>query len=388
MGILKSNINYWDIKNKTIFLRADLNVKIINGKIFNDFKLKSILPTLDLLISKNAKIILATHLGRPEKNGSEKSTQILEKYFKDLNYNIIFENSLDKQKIDNILSNYSIVLLENLRFYPEEKEPNQEFAQKLKCLSDFYINDAFGVCHRNNTSVTLLPKLFNKNNKSIGLLIEKELINLNKLKENPTRPLTLILGGGKIKDKLKLVESLMHIADKIILCPGLVFTYLWSQNYKICKSQVDPDLIQYCINLNKLAAQNNIKIITPIDFIVADSINLENLRYKKLEEVKEEDFGVTIGNRSLKIFKPEIEDSKSIFFNCATGFFEEPKTLGSLKELLNTVSHSNAFKVVGGGESVAAVELFAIHKIDFCSTGGGATLAYLADQPMPGLEFI
>ena len=394
---MKSKLEKFDLINKTVFLRADLNVPIvkegvgedIDRKILSDYKIQALRPTLDLILKKQGRIVLATHLARPEKEKAAYSTEIIFKYLKNLGYKISFEKSIDKNLISNALKTSQIVLLENLRFWPEEKANNIEFAQKLKELAEYYVNDAFGVLHRSDTSITLLPSLYESNKKTIGLLIEKELFELSKIKDNPARPLTLILGGGKVKDKLVLIEGLMQKIDSVILCPALVFTVLKAQGFEIGSSLIDPNLLIYANKLIKIAKDNNVKLIFPDDFLVSCKSMNGDLSYKNLTDLKDSDFGISIGPKSLTNFEHEIINAKTIFFNCAMGFFERPETLEPLGKLLEIMSKSKSYTVIGGGDSVAAVQYFGLeNQINFLSTGGGATLEFLSGKILPGLKYL
>ncbi len=399
---IKSKLKDFNLENKTVFLRADLNVTIIKNpdgsrKIFSDYKIQAIRPTIDLILSKKGRIVLATHMGRPKKQEPEYSTQIISEYLAQLGYKIGFENfknSLDKNIISKKLESVDIVLLENLRFWPEETSntiDSKEFAKKLYNLAEFYVNDAFGALHRENSSVTQLAQIYPENRKTIGLLVEKELRELTKLKDNPARPLTLILGGGKVKDKLVLIESLIEKIDTVILCPALVFTILRSQGFEVGSSLVEPNLLDYSKKLLNIAKNKNLKLVFPEDYLVGTgTVNkFEKLQYKNISSFNSSDFGISIGPKSVDIFKDLINNSKTIFFNCAMGFFDKPETLESTQKLLNIIGQSKTYSIVGGGDSVAAVQYFGLEKnIDFLSTGGGATLEFLAGKDLPGLKYL
>lgn len=393
-----SRILGWFLNNKKVFLRVDLNVKVINKKITDDFKLNSILPTLDLLLEKKAVIILAAHLGRPKDEESDLSTEVFIDWFKNKNYKITFAKNLEiAHNLVNIAESGEIILLENLRFFKAETEPDIEFAQILKSLAEFYVNDAFGVLHRNNTSVTLLPMLYQENKKSIGLLIEKELKHLSKLRDNPERPFLLILGGAKIKTKLPVLENLANKIDILFLCPAIVFTFLKAQNISVGNSLVDDSQLTEAKKILDKYKELKIGVVEPADFLVSHSpeqqqnkLNLESeLFYTQSQEIPSGDFGISFGPKTLEIFKEKIKKAKTIFLNGPSGFFEEPETLDNFKDLLQAIAQSNAYSTVGGGESVAAVNYFGLSKsINFLSTGGGATLEYLSGKDLIGLKYI
>jgi len=407
--IIESKIKELDLKNKRVFLRVDLNVEIMDQKILDDFKLTSILPTLNLLIEKGAKIILATHIGNPNLNSAfdnNLSTRTLLPWFKNKGYKIEFEYDLEiaNYKSHNI-KNGMILLLENLRFYKGEKAQDLEFANKLKILADYYVSDAFGTIHRADTSVNLLPKQFNLAHKTIGLLIEKEIRNLmiikNNIKQNLGKSSIAILAGGKVKDKLPLISPLLDIFDKILIGPALVFTFLKAKKINIGKSLILDNLIEIALDILNKAKEKNKKIIFPIDYQVLDTPNyvnianfIEYLQYnldkiKNIEEFKDNYIGLSIGPRSIELFNSYIESSDIIFLNGAMGFSQAPKTLDSFDKILRSISKSQSFSVIAGGDSVAQVHKNNLQlNIDFCSTGGGATLAYLANIQLLGLDNI
>ena len=389
--IIKSKIEDFKLNNKIVFFRVDLNTDIINGKIINDFKLKAIIPTLNLLISKKAKIILATHLARPKDHNPKFSTKIFLKYFNDLEYKIKFyklEELLENKNILENLKKQEIILLENLRFYKYEKYNAKflkkdiiSFAKKLRSLSDFYISDAFGSIHRKDTSLYILPKLYDKNHKSIGLLIEKEINILNKLKNSSQKPFLIILGGGKVKDKLPLIKKLINIADYILLCPALVFTFLKAQNINIAKSMTEDSLLDLALNILKIAQD---KLIFPIDYQII--IN-KNIKYTKDSVFPENSIGASIGPKTIELFKNKIENAGTIFINSRMGFDNIAQTLTAFKDLIEIIGKSKAYKVAGGGDSVATIYKYNLeNNLDFCSTGGGATLTFLISKNLAQLS--
>ncbi|MFH1644444.1 MAG: phosphoglycerate kinase [bacterium] len=356
-----------DLKHKRVFLRADLNVPLKNKKISQDFKLQSILPTIDYILKNGGKVILATHIGQPNAKSQTNffdenlSTKILVPWFKKNGYEIKYEIDLKKAELESKQNFKQILLLENLRFFNGEQEQNLEFAQLLSNLADIYINDAFGVSHRNDASVTLLPQLFDKNHKAFGFLIEKEIKNLTKLKQNPEQPFMLVVGGNKIKDKIPLLKNFINqkLAQSILIGGAIAQPFLKKEG----------------ITNEILAQKNNAKIVLPTDFIKIDNEDVD------------------IGPESIKIFENEIKRAKTIFANGTMGIYEKEESENGTKQILNAIANSDAFTVIGGGDAVAATFMFDLSdKIDFLSTGGGAMLAFLScEKPfieMPGLNSI
>lgn len=348
-ALMRSPLRHWDLKNKRVFVRADLNVPLEDGTIIDDSRLQAIRPTLDYIVSQGGHITLATHLGRPKGFEEALSTKMLMPWFEKHGYPSTPEGYAGRST--------SITLLENMRFYAENPE-DMAFAQELATGMDYYIDDAFGSCHRSGTSLTGLPKLFDTAHKGIGFLIEHELSMLSKLKYHAEEPFVLILGGGKTEEKLKLLEALLPRVSTALLCPALAQAY----------------------------RGNNSKVLLPVDYLVGKRWD-GPYSYKKSTEITEKDIVVAIGPNTVTAWHETILHARTIFFNGAMGDLRKPETVQELKAVLQTVAQSAALRAIGGGSTVAALHLFDLtNKIDFISTGGGATLAYLSDQPLPALD--
>lgn len=383
--MIKSKLLNLDLKNKRVFVRADLNVPLNKGHIIDDYRLKSILPTIDFILSKGGKVILATHIDRPKEYDPELSTKKLVPWFEKHNYKVDFEPNLENAYKNSLNPNH-ILLLDNLRFYKEEKNHDLEFAKKLSKLADIYINDAFGVLHRNDTSITHLPKQFAKENRSIGFLIEKELLALNTLIE-PKHPFLIILGGSKVKDKITLLDSLMNKVNAVALCPAMVFTFLKLANEEAGKSLVDDSLFETCRSIEKKAENYKVNVLFPLDYLVAQDSFTGKLSIKN--KLDKNDVGITFGPKTAKLYESEIAKAKTIFFNGLPGDLNRPETLEGAKQLFEAMTKSQAFTIIGGGDSAAAAyKLEFADKISHISTGGGVILTYITNQKLPGLENI
>lgn len=336
---MRSPLKNWDLKNKRVFVRADLNVPLEDGNITDDTRLQAIRPTLDYILAQGGSVTLATHIGRPTGVEAELSTTHLAPWFAAHGY------------IKNI------TLLENLRFFAEKPE-SVPFAQELAKGIDYYIDDAFGSCHRTGTSLTLLPQLFEKEKRGIGFLVERELAMLSTLKYHAEEPFVLILGGGKAEEKIRLLEALLPRVTHALLCPALAQAY----------TGTDP------------------KVLLPVDYLVGKSWD-GPYNYKKSSEIKTTDTVIAIGPETVAAWQQTILQARTIFFNGAMGDLNKPETIKELRAVLQTVAQSAALRAIGGGSSVAALHLFGLaNKVDFISTGGGATLAYLSGQPLPALD--
>ncbi len=388
------------LKNKRVFLRADLNVPLSGSNVSVDHKLTSILPTIDYIQSNGGKIILATHIGRPNITGDYSvdknlSTKILIPWFEENGYKINFVENLESALDASSQNLNTIFLLENLRFFRGEKEKDENFAKKLASLADVYVNDAFGVIHRDDTSITLLPKLFKE--KSPGLLIEKELKILKNLKYNPKKPFVLVLGGDKVKDKIPLIQNFIDLPEpqepsSILIGGAIAYTFLKANGQNVGLSLIDEESIPIAKKILLEAQKKNIKIVLPRDSLITlnnskETVMLANNRFQP------DGIGVDIGLKTIDVFIKKIEEANTIFLNGTMGIYTNPSYASGTKTILKAVAKSRAFRVIGGGDAVAAVYKFNLKtKFDFLSTGGGATLKFLSLRPdeeitkLPGLK--
>jgi phosphoglycerate kinase len=348
--------------------------------------LQAILPTIDLIQQKGGKVILATHLGRPTGPTPGLSTKNLVPWFKQHGYAIDFEPHLEHAYDQSFFDQKTILLLENMRFFPQEKTGDLQFAQSLARLSDWYVNDAFALLHRNDSSITVLPTLFTPATRTIGLLIERELTMLNQILHQPKKPFVLICGGGKVADKIPLLNNLLPHISTLLLCPAIVFTFLKALKKNVGKSLVDDEALSLTLEMLRTAQEKNIKIMFPIDYQVAQQTFNGPLSLVAADEFPADGVGISIGPKTAQLFGDEIRHAQTIFYNGAMGDINRPETLAGLGELFKAMGQSNGFSIVGGGESVAAAKrLGAEHMINYISTGGGATLAYVSGQKLPGL---
>ena len=384
---ITSFLSNYNLTNKRVFLRADLNIPVRNNHIVDDYRINAILPTINLIQKKGGKVILGTHIGRPHIPGkSQISTSLLISWFKEHGYTITFEADVKKAAEKSLLDPSTILLLENLRFFPGEKKSDDDFARSLAQLADYYVNDAFALLHRADTSITLLPLLFPAEQRTIGPLIVKELTMLSKLINTHEQPFVIIAGGGKVAEKLPMLEGLLHKADTILLCPAIAFTFAKALGKPVGKSLVDQHSVSLCEQLLKKAEHHKVTILMPIDYQIATGSLDGSLSFIKADEFPNNAYGISIGPETIALFSKKIATAKTIFFNAAMGFLNRKETLQGLEALLKAIAGSEAFSIIGGGESVAAARLFIGNQgFDYLSTGGGAALAYLSGEPMPGL---
>lgn len=423
--VYRSALPDWDIAGKWVILRADLNIEFkteaeatqnsnTENNIIDDFRLRALLPTIDLILQKQGNIILITHIGRPHGPTESLSTQRLIPWFKQHNYTIIYAaspadayNMIHKHKNQTDFnnsktlhhstsqnnSNYSasprIILLENIRFFPGEKNKDPLFAEKLARLGDFYINDGFGVMHRSDASVVQLPALFRADRCTFGLLVARELNELTPLIKNPQKPFVLIIGGAKIAEKITLIEHMLATADFILLCPALVFTFNKALNKPVGASLVDDTSIPLCLEIIGKARKKSVTIVYPRDYQVATESLEGPLSITTTDIIEKNKIGISVGPKTINAFKQIIQTAGTIFVNGLMGFTNKPATLSSAYALLDLLAKARGKTIVAGGDSVAAVYMHGVeHQIDYLSTGGGAALSYMSGQQLPGLEIL
>ena len=359
----------WDLANKNVFLRIDGNVPINDGKIINDFKLRALIPTLNFLKHAHAHVTIATHIGNPNNPASLHSTDIIQQWL-------------------NVHGYGKSHILENLRLDPGELNHDQQFAQHLAKKMDFYINDAWGTLHRNDTSLTVLPQLFSPEKRSLGLLVEREINALAPLKNNPDQPYLLLLGGNKLRTKLPLLKDFIvqNKITTIALLPAIAYTFLKALNKNVGQSLIDLSLLNDAQEIIQLAYTNNIELILPVDFLYKDSQTSKELKLCSLDNFPDHGIGVTIGPKSKKFLQQTIEYAKTILYNGLMGYSDIPNSLEPVHELFTAIANSKGYSIIGGGESITEVErLNLTNKINFCSTGGGSTLCYISGKKLPGL---
>lgn len=390
---MKKTIRDIDIKNKKVLIRCDFNVPIKNGKIIDDNRIIESIKTINYALSQNAKVILLSHLGRVKeasdlaKNDlsivATRLSELLEK-------KVVFINETRGKEVEKAIKkmkSQDIVLIQNTRYEDlngkKESSNDIELAKYWASLADVFINDAFGTIHRSHASNVGLANLLPS---GVGLLVEKELINLGKLEDAKT-PYIVILGGAKVKDKIGVIENLVTKADKILIGGGMAFTFLKAKGINIGKSLEDEESIEFC---QKILKNHEEKIILPIDVHVAEEFNDTSFSHiTPVNEIMDNEIGMDIGPDTIEEWKNILKNAKTIVWNGPLGVYEMPKyRVGTIK-VLEIVTSSNAHTVLGGGDIVAAAgEAGYKEKVSHASTGGGATLEYLEGKKLPGLECI
>ena len=391
---MKKTIKDYKLENKKVIIRVDFNVPMENGIITDDSRIIESLPTIKYAIEHNAKVILMSHLGRIKtKDDLAKNSlkMVAERLSELLNQNVIFINQtrgLYLEERINKLNPGDVLLMENTRFEDldgkKESTNDDALGKYWASLGDIYINDAFGTSHRNHASnVGIASHLPN----GIGFLIEKELNNLEGNINNPKRPLTVILGGSKVSDKIGLIENLVKKADYILIGGGMAFTFLKAKDYEIGKSLLDEDSIDFCKNIINIYDD---KVIIPIDIAQADEIDEKaRISIVDADKIGEDKIGIDIGPKTIELFKQYMDKSNTIIWNGPVGMFEVKPFENGTKEIANILGNSNAITIVGGGDTGHAINKYNLKdKITHISTGGGASLELLEGKKLPGIEII
>ena len=383
----KSRLPTWNLKDKKVLLRADLNVPLKQKKIIDDAKIQALKPTIDYILGHGGTIVLMTHIGRPTTFDPNLSTQNLVPWFQNHGYSIIFAATPDQAKEKkHSLSGNTIMLLENLRFFPGETTKDRTFAKTLAPLGDYYVNDAFGMLHRDHTSITLLAEEFVPEHRTFGFVIEKELNTLDRIFSRPNRPFVLVIGGKKTTTKIPLLITLLDKVNTILLCPAIVFTFLKALGKPVGKSLVDENAIDLCITVIEQAKEKKIEIIFPLDYQIADSLTADTFSLTQDSFIPDNAIGISIGPKTIDLFTQTILSAGTIFFNGTVGFLNKSETLEGMHAIFKAMGSSAGTSIIAGGDSVAAAHKFRIaEKIDYISLGGGATLSYLSGEKLPGL---
>ncbi len=402
----KKTIKDIDIKGKRVFIRVDFNVPIKSGKIEDDTRIRGALPTIRYAIEQNAKVILASHLGRPLKDkakAEEKkipydaskyslkivSEKLAELLGKDVQFVEDCVGDAVKTKVAS-LNEGDVVLLENLRLHAEEEANDDDFAKQLAEFADVYVNDAFGAAHRAHASTAGITKFVE--NSVAGLLMEKELDFLGRALNNPERPFVAILGGAKVSDKIPVIESLIERkVDKLLIGGAMAYTFFKANGLTIGKSLVEDEMMPKALEIERLAKEAGVELILPTDHQVVDSYDPLNSRKTiPVEFTNKGLVGLDIGIETAAIFKNALDGAKMIVWNGPMGMFEEkPFDAGTIAiaEAVAEATEKGAVSIVGGGDSVSAVNQAGLdEKISHISTGGGATLEFLAGDVLPGVE--
>jgi phosphoglycerate kinase len=391
-------IDDFNFKNKRALIRVDFNVPLDDKfQITDTTRIDATIPTIRKILNDGGCVILMSHLGRPKDGPSDKySLRHLLPYLKKVTgVEVKFAPdciSQDTLKMASELKPGEILLLENLRFYKEEEKGDEEFAGKLAKLGDVYVNDAFGTAHRAHASTAIIAKFFPQA-KMFGYVMGNELAALKKVLEEAERPFTAILGGAKVSGKIEIIRNLMQRVDNLIIGGGMMYTFIKAQGGKIGNSLVEDELIPVALETLEKAKQLGIKILLPVDVVIADKFDNEaNRKICQSDEIPDGWIGLDIGPKTIELFKDVITHSKTLLWNGPMGVFEmsnfETGTV-AVAQCIAEATTKGAYSLVGGGDSVAAINKYQLaNQVSYVSTGGGAMLEYIEGKELPGVKFV
>lgn len=389
----KKSVKDIEVKGKRVLVRVDFNVpRDKAGNITDDTRIKAALSTINYLIEQGAKVILTSHLGRPKGKVEEsmRLTQVAQRLSELIGKTVVKTDTTVGEEVGqavNKLNPGDVILLENVRFNPGETENDPQFAKELAALADVYVNDAFGAAHRAHASTAgvaeYLPAV-------CGFLMEKELKALGKVLHNPTKPFAAIIGGAKVSDKIGVLENLLNKVDVMIIGGGMANTFLKAKGFELGKSLMEEDKIDLANDIMDRARQKGVEFLLPIDLVVADSIdNPGEILRVKVENIPQEKMALDIGPATVELYEQALEGVQTIFWNGPMGVFEVDEFAQGTMAIAKAVAQSGAYSIVGGGDSVAAVEKAGLaEKISHISTGGGASLEFLEGKELPGVKVL
>ncbi len=385
----KKSVKDIDIKNKKVLMRADFNVPLDkNLKITDDSRIQAVLPTIKYILEHNARLILISHLGRPKGEVVDKMrlTPVAERLKELLGRDVVKLNDCVGAEVSDKVNNMKegdIILLENLRFHKEEKDNDQNFAKELASLAEVYVNDAFGTCHRAHASTVGVTKFLPAVS---GFLVEKEIEYFEKVVKSPQRPFALILGGAKVSDKIGVIENLMDKVDVILIGGGMAYTFYAAKGFKTGGSKVESDKIDLARNILKKAEEGNVKLVLPIDNVIAQKIE-RGVETKIVgQEIPDGWMGLDVGPKTTERFKEHLSGAKTVVWNGPLGVFEVKEFSASTAQIASFLANLGITVVIGGGDTAAAIaELGLKDKMSHVSTGGGASLEYLEGKVLPGI---
>lgn len=386
----KKTIRDIDAAGKKILVRVDYNVPMDkSGKITDDTRIRATLPTLKFLLDKGAALILASHLGRPKGAVDLQFTlkPVAEKLAELIGRTVLFAADCigpEAQTAAGALQSGQILLLENLRFHKEEEKNGPDFAKELASLADLAVNDAFGVSHRAHASVEGITKYLPA---VAGFLMEKEIAFLGRAVAAPERPFAAIIGGAKVSDKIAVIENLLTKVDTLIIGGGMANTFIAAQGYAIGKSLVEADKFELAKSLIEDAKRRGVNLLLPVDMVIADRFAADAAsKVVRIDAIEDEWMALDIGPKTSEIFSAALRDAKTIVWNGPMGVFEMDAFAAGTQAIARAVAASGAISIVGGGDSVAAIEKAGLAgQITHISTGGGASLEFLEGKVLPGI---
>ena len=393
-----NTIDQTNFENKKALIRVDFNVPLDKDlKITDDKRIRAALPTITKILNDKGSVILMSHLGRPKGGPEDKYSlkHILADLSTLLSVSVKFANDCigeEAEELSKSLLPGEVLLLENLRFHPEEEKGDVSFAEKLSKLGDIYVNDAFGTAHRAHASTTIVAQFFPQA-KYFGYLMAEELKNAERVNRGAAKPFTAIMGGAKVSDKILLIESLLDKVDNLIIGGGMAYTFAKAQGGEIGTSLLEEDRMALCLELLDKAKAKGVNLILPVDTVIADKFdNDANKDQVDTGKIPSDWMGLDIGSKTVKLFSEIIRNSKTLLWNGPMGVFEMVNFEQGTKAIAEAVveaTKNGAFSLIGGGDSAAAIAKFGLEdEVSYVSTGGGALLEYMEGKELPGVKAI
>jgi phosphoglycerate kinase len=397
---MKLSIKDLELKGKRVFMRVDFNVPLTeDGLVGDDTRIRETLPTIEYAIRHQARLVLASHLGRPKgkrdpkfslKRVGERLRMLLDAQMNP-DENVGFCPDCVGPEAEEMVRNLEdreVLLLENLRFHPQEEANDEKFSKQLAALAEYYVNDAFGAAHRAHASTVGMTKFVKKS--AAGLLMEKELTYLGKVTSSPEKPFIAILGGAKVSDKIGVIQNLMTKVDALLIGGAMAYTFAKAQGREVGKSLVENDKLDLARQLMEQAKSRGLKLMLPVDHVIADKMDASAKMFvvDSTKNIPPEMMGVDIGPKTMGLYSEEISRGRTIVWNGPMGVFEiDPFAEGTVAVARAIARNAGATSIVGGGDSVAAVHAAGVaSKITHISTGGGASLEFLEGKKLPGVE--
>lgn len=390
----KLTIKDVDIKSKRVFIRVDFNVPLNSElNITDDTRIRSALPTINYAIDEGARVILASHLGRPKGKKSPALTlaTVVKRLQRLLNKDVLFLDDCIGPKVEKTVDSMEpgdVVLLENLRFYPGEEANDDGFAKQLSVLADVYVNDAFGTSHRSHASITGITKYVRP--AVAGFLVKKEMEYIEGVVANPVRPFVAVLGGAKVSGKLGVIKNLEKKVDKVIIGGGMAFTFLKAMGHEVGNSLVEPEMMDIALEIYKISRERGIKFYLPVDCVVAPSMDPgAETMIVPTQEIPKDWKALDIGPASVKLFTEAITNARTILWNGPMGVFEIDAFSRGTFAVAHAIAESYALTIIGGGDTANAVDKAReSENMSFISTGGGAVLQLLEGKPLQGITVL